>query len=329
MRGSRATWGKFIAMLFANILRRVAAASLPRQTKIGILPNVADLGSVSRNFIIETQNYFIEGFIFNGSGSIFITFEHAGGPMERPRKYREGWGSGFLRSLEIDHVSVKPKIKDWYTKGDLPAALKKLRPLLSSYREVVTYGCSMGGFAALTFADLIGATTVMAISPQSTLDPRKTPWDTRFPASLKCDFTGSFGDAVGKSLKAKRVLVAVDRYFAIDMRHLTRINAENVTVLHMPFMGHTIAVNMQRLGLLSYMVKSVSNGSFNKTEFQALARRRKMLPSYIEALHNRVIDKPIYAAITARYLEALSIGQDPEPPPRAGENCHQRNSTST
>ncbi|WP_062563456.1 hypothetical protein [Paracoccus aminovorans] len=265
----------------------------------------AQRAEISRNFIIETENYFLEGFLFTESGTIFITFEHAGGPLERPQKYRPGWGAGFLRVQRRDHIAVKPKRKDWYTRPDLPEILAQLRGLFSQYDEVVTYGGSMGGFAALTFADLIGATTVIAIAPQSTLDPRKVPWDNRFPPAKDCDFSGPYGDAVGKFAKAARVLIVLDRYCVPDMRHLARLSGGNMQVLNLPFLGHTLAADMQRMGLLAYLIASISAGSFSKTEFHAIARRRREIPHYLEALHEKAEGRPAWLRVTAQRLQAL------------------------
>lgn len=269
---------------------------------------LADRVEIARNFIIETENYYIEGYLFRESGAIFLTFEHAGGPQVRLRKYREGWGAAALRLRQVDHVAVKPKRADWYTRPDLPEVLAQLRPLFARYDRVVPFGGSMGGFAALTFADLVGATTVIAITPQSTLDQAKVPWDDRFPPALDCDFSGPYGDAVGKSASAAQVLVVLDRFCEPDMRHLARLQAANVQVLNLPFMGHTLAVDLQRMGLLAYLITSVGSGSFSTAEFHAIARRRREIPHYLEALHDRAQTSPARRRITARHLPATRAG---------------------
>lgn len=286
-------------------IRRVAATATRRMFRKDPLAGLGQAAEISRHFIIETENYFLEGFLFSEAGTLFITFEHAGGPLERPGKYRPGWGTGFLRRERIDHIAVKPKRKDWYTRPDLPQIFAQLGALFARYREVVPYGGSMGGFAALTFADLVGATTVIAIAPQSTLDPRKTPWDNRFPPAQDCDFSGPYGDAVGKYAGVARVLIVVDRYCEPDMRHLARLRAENVHVLNLPLLGHTLAADMQRMGLLSYLISSIQAGTFSKTEFQAIARRRREMPHYLEALHQRVQASPTRVRVTAHRLQAL------------------------
>ena len=48
------------------------------------------------------------------------------------------------------------------------------------YDRVVTYGSSMGGYAAIRLAGLAGATCVLAMSPQYSIDPKVAGFDRRW-----------------------------------------------------------------------------------------------------------------------------------------------------
>ncbi|MEX3314052.1 hypothetical protein [Sulfitobacter sp. PS-8MA] len=156
----------------------------------------AEAAEICQNYVIETENYFLEGYIFNFD-LLVVTFESAGGSDPRPDKFRAGWASIPLRKRKISSLCIKPKRVDWYTRPDLASIFKEIRSHFRKFRRVVTYGYSMGGFGALTFADLIGADEVHAIAPQSTLRRDIIPEDDRFPRSRNWSFDGLFGDAVG------------------------------------------------------------------------------------------------------------------------------------
>ena len=46
--------------------------------------------------------------------------------------------------------------------------------------RVMTYGSSMGGYAALRFARALRADAILALSPQYSIDPAVVPWEDRW-----------------------------------------------------------------------------------------------------------------------------------------------------
>lgn len=46
---------------------------------------------------------------------------------------------------------------------------------------------------------------VIALDPQSTMDPRVVPWETRFAEARRQDWTGPFADARAGAAKAKAI----------------------------------------------------------------------------------------------------------------------------
>jgi len=223
---------------------------------------------ICQNYIIETENYFLEGYIFNAD-LLVVTFEHAGDPDPRPEKFRAGWGSVPLRKRKISSLCIKPKRVDWYTRPDLARAFKDLRAHFSQFRRVVTYGCSMGGFGALTFADLIGANEVHAIAPQSTLRRNIIPKDNRFPKSRGWSFDGPFGDAVGKYHSAQRVFVYFDQANLMDGVQCNRLAAPNVTFVDVPSAGHYVAAYLTKANAIRNIIDAIETGVFDLNLFAA------------------------------------------------------------
>ncbi len=61
------------------------------------------------------------------------------------------------------------------------------------FKHVVFYGEGMGAYAAAAYSVASPGSTVVLLSPQATLDPRITEWDTRFFGMRKTSFTDRYG----------------------------------------------------------------------------------------------------------------------------------------
>lgn len=70
--------------------------------------------------------------------------------------------------MPVNFVSFQARRNDWYCGDDADLAAQSLGAVLEGTR-VVTYGISMGGFAAINLAGLLNATRFLALAPQSTV----------------------------------------------------------------------------------------------------------------------------------------------------------------
>tara|TARA_B100000378_G_scaffold276184_1_gene273599 strand:- start:158 stop:1210 length:1053 start_codon:yes stop_codon:yes gene_type:complete len=76
-----------------------------------------------------------------------------------------GFGVSFLVKNGYDVMSFKVDNDSWYQNVD-DDLLEIASRLASQYRQVITYGSSMGGFAAILFSEILQADKVISISPQ-------------------------------------------------------------------------------------------------------------------------------------------------------------------
>lgn len=195
------------------------------------------IGDWSQHVFISTPNYTIEGHIYD-TRSLVITFENAGA-TNHDDPFRLGWGAKRFRTSKTSHICIKPKAADWYQHPDLAQAFTTLRDtgFFAQFRHRLTYGGSMGGFAALAYADLVQATTVLALNPQSTLAPDLAGWDKRFPQARAQDWSGPYKDAAGLARTPTLVLVAYDPFTPLDAKHIARLDQPALTLLRAPFWG--------------------------------------------------------------------------------------------
>ena len=269
--------------------------------------NLPAEAEIALNFVIETENYFLEAHVFD-KDKIFVTFESAQPRGPRPDKYRSGWGSETMRKRRISTLCIKPKIADWYLRADLAEVLTRLRPWLAEFGRVIAYGGSMGGFGALNYADTMGATDVVAMNPQTAMNPATVPWETRFAAAPRQDFVGPYGDARENFLNTPRVLIFVDRHFPPDWAHVTRLVPGSYRVINVPYLQHGLPPGLAKLGLLSWLIETIAADRFTEAEFYRRIRVRRQSPRYARALYQLTAGHPRRHAVVRANLK----------PPRRG-----------
>lgn len=91
------------------------------------------------------------------------------GPRQGDPQPDNWWGIGLARREEVDVVGIASRGFTWFP----PAAMAELLPVIraAAKPQVVVYGFSMGGYAALKYGRALGARGVLALSPQYSIDP--------------------------------------------------------------------------------------------------------------------------------------------------------------
>lgn len=171
-----------------------------------------------------------------GDDHLFVSFDHW-------EKGRRGFAPIGKRSIferrGWSHLRVQAARNDWFLNADLLAALAEGARIAGRFARVTTYGFSMGGYAALRCAAALGARRAVAISPQSTPDPRRTPFETRWPRA-RAAADASLDDLSGLDARGIEALAVYDPRIRSDNRHLRvlRRRVRGLRALALPFGGH-------------------------------------------------------------------------------------------
>ncbi len=199
-----------------------------------------------------------------------VTFDHyAIGPgFDRP-----GFGEAYLRSEGISAIHVMGRSEDWYQYPDMAAALATVRTATAGADRVVTYGSSMGGYAALRFADAVGATDALALSPQYSIDPKVAPQELRWTQDAKrIRWRPELGGPISCSARP----VVIFDPIGPDRWHGERIERDlGCRAIRLPYTAHPVTTYLADVSLLGTLLRDVLAGDFDAPGFQREARRRR------------------------------------------------------
>jgi hypothetical protein len=153
------------------------------------------------------------------SDFLMITFGHMGKPGRRTF-----WGQAATEKLGINCIGLVPKHPHWYPASDFEQILEVIRPVIEKFSEVICYGFSMGGYAALKFSKRVNAKHVLAFSPQASINPEILGVvDQRYVEFFNSELHAGMEIRPGECIEG--ALVVCDPGFAPDVFHLGAINA--------------------------------------------------------------------------------------------------------
>lgn len=199
-----------------------------------------------------------------------VTFDHYGIGHGFDRL---GFGEAWLRSQGISAIHVLGRSDDWYQYADIEEALATVRFATTGASRVITYGSSMGAYAALRFADAVGATDVLALSPQYSVSPEVAPHEDRWPQDA--DRIKWLARLNGPILSKARTIIVYDPA-GPDRWHGERIEADvPVQSILLPYTSHPVTTYIYEGGLLSPMLKDLLDGTFDPRTFRQMARRHR------------------------------------------------------
>lgn len=222
--------------------------------------------------------------------TLVVTFDNLDLAMTK-RDDRRPWGFSFIERQGWSMLGVTATGWTWFRDPWVIAEFARLRDegFFAEFRRVVFYGASMGAYAACAFADACPGADVVAISPQTTLDRRVVPWETRYATAWGRDFSGPTGDAATASLGARRVVLMYDPYEPLDAAHAARFTGANVMRLRAPLMGHRLGSSLQQMGILGAVTVGALDGTLTEAAYYAMLRARKTFPRYQRELFDRAV----------------------------------------
>ena len=186
---------------------------------------------------------------------------------------RPGFGEGFFRNRGTDAIHVISRENDWYQYPEMPAAMAAVHAATRRYGRVVTYGSSMGAYAALRFGGWAGADCALALSPQFSIDPRVARFEGRWQEAS--DRFRPLWETTLPFPVLPEAYVAFDP-LDLDRRHMALLQAHCAcTPIPLPGAGHPVGGFLVELGLLEPLIVDACRGAVDVPALLAEAHRRR------------------------------------------------------
>ena len=233
----------------------------------------------------------INGFLWEGeenavmfaprSKRLVVAFDNIS--IAREEGQRWPWGFKALwQDMGCSVLGVMGVQRNWFRHDFVHDTFETLRDqgFFEQFDEVLFYGASMGGFAALVYQQCAPGANVLAIAPQSTLNRDILPNEDRWGWTTKLDWEGRFNDAAGATATAGEVIILADPYYKPDYDQVSRITGDNVTWLHTPFMGHQLPNAFVVMNIMKELLYAAVGGTLTPKLFYKLFRARNDLPRF-------------------------------------------------
>ena len=244
--------------------------------------------ATSPNFLIERDT--ATAFFERRGRTLFVTFDNLAtvGEYDPPQP----WNYARTKAMDVSVLGIIAKRKDWYRHEDAPNLISELKAkgFFDAFERVIFTGASMGAFAALVFAPLVPEATVLAFSPQTTLNTDIVPFETRFRyGRRKWDWEDpAFRDTVDRLDEIKEAWLIYDPFIMEDRAHATRMLGAHVHHLKCGFFGHGLIRQVKACGALDDLFQGFADGRFDEGAFRRQLRNRRKVRAWGKALVTNV-----------------------------------------
>ena len=239
--------------------------------------------------------------------TLLVTFETVQG-MRGLTESAEPLGWQLSQRLGWSHLLMASDGDTWFRAPEVFAYVDQLIDdgFFDEFEKVVFYGAGPCGYAAAAFSVAAPGSTVLAIQPQATLDPRVTEWDDRFTEMRRTDFTDRFGFAPDMIDGAGKAYVVYDPAEPLDAMHAALFTKPNVTKFRMRYMGEALQSHLLFMKRLFPLIQAAAEDRLDEVYFAGLFRSRRNHLPYLRRLLTKLeaSDRPGLTTMLCRHVTA-------------------------
>jgi|TARA_B110000495_G_scaffold203404_1_gene226923 hypothetical protein len=202
-----------------------------------------------------------------------------------------------LKEKKLDVIFIRDFKQAWYSFGveglgkNIEETSNNLCNKISKYNHIITMGNSMGGYAAILFAEMINANFSIAINPQTFIDKknrevfRDNRWNDNISKIHEKIIESKYFDLkniVSDSLDKKtRHMVFFGENEELDKNHAIRfLNNENFKIFMVKNTNHDAAKHLKNEGILDKILNSINTEEANFEDIISKLDNEKNLRKY-------------------------------------------------
>lgn len=225
------------------------------------------------------------------------------------------FAQGFLENNKINGIYVLPDTNDWFTGSEINDILDQIKGVISKFSNIVTYGSSMGGYAAIRYANALHAKRAIAVSPQYSINKEIVPHENRWEDERDLvNFKFENNNFTLTNSSEYYILIDTIKYdFAYDFPHAKLYeNHGQIKIVPFPFSGHPSHLFLNDIGLVGeFSLALIRNDTAKVNEFRRSIRslRKNSRTYWTHRGYALSIRDPEAAKLC--FLRALETGADP------------------
>ncbi len=219
----------------------------------------------------------------------------------RQKSDRLPWGVEFITAKGWSTLGILAHGPTWYRDEGVFDFFENLAKdgFFEQFEKVVFYGTSMGGYAACAFSAVVPGATVIAVSPQATLDRENANWERRFKPAWGKDFTSRYGYAPDMVSTAKQVFLFYNPILPDDSMHAALFRGPQITKIKCRYMGHGVLSVWRDMGVLGKIITGCVEGTIDRVGIYKLLTARKQSAVYQKLLLNHLLENKRHKMIIA------------------------------
>jgi len=263
-------------------VKDMSLSGLDRKEWVRAVSSIAGQCGAFHNLSTKHSAAFINN---RGARTLFVTFEPLQGVIGGAAGSRPlGWD--YVTGKGWAHLGILSDGDTWFRDNAVYRYFDLLtdRGLFDRYQNVLFYGAGPAGYAAAAYSVASPGSTVVAVQPQATLDPRVANWDDRFAEMRRIDFTSRYGFAPDMLDAAMRAYILFDPAEQMDAMHAALFTRPAVTKLRMPHMGGTLQSDLIEMKILPTLLEDAVRGTLTAESFARLYRKRRSHTPYLRRL---------------------------------------------
>ncbi len=195
-------------------------------------------------------------------------------------------GFNYIRNLGWSNMCLLAKDRSWFRSPEIFAHFDRLADegFFDEFEQVLFYGAGPAGYAAAVYSVTAPGARALLISPQATLDPHLTPWETRFRSARRQSFVGRY-DYGPRMIEATSFThVIFDPRQALDAMHASLYAQAGAHLLPLPHASEDVQADLHHTRLLPRMISKALHGTLSTYEFAHLRRKRHSDKTYLKRL---------------------------------------------
>lgn len=220
-------------------------------------------GEAGRRVVVESANVRVVRTGGTRTDAVFVTFE-AHQTSRDPD--RAAFAEKFLTDNGFTAYHFLAADNFWFQYPEMEEVLATVRADIGPGPDIVAYSVSMGGYAAIRFAGLLGVSRILTFSPQYSIDPKIVPWEKRWDRLFDRP-----RQVLWEHLKVPRgvpIYLFYDPHNR-DRRHVRLLErAADIVPVRVPYAGHASITVLMQCGLLGQAALDVAGNRFDAPAFQ-------------------------------------------------------------